>query len=135
MKRPVRIRQQDITDCGAACLACIGEWSGVKHPISRIRQWASTDKNGTNVLGMIEAAEKMGFLAKGVRCTSENLQNIPLPLIAHLKMPGGLLHCVVIYHLTGRKVWSMDPASGVFKKVVIHDFLSLWTGVMIILTT
>lgn len=134
MKRPVRIRQQDMTDCGAACLASIGEWYGVKHPISRIRQWSSTDQNGTNILGMIEAAEKMGFIAKGVRCNTDNLQHIPVPLIAHLKMPEGFFHFVVVYQVKGKKIFYMDPAEGSLNKVIIEDFRALWTGVMIILT-
>lgn len=134
MKRPVRIRQQDMTDCGAACLTSIGEWYGVKHPISRIRQWSSTDQNGTNVLGMIEAAEKMGFLAKGVRCTTDNFHNIPMPLIAHLKMPNGLFHYVVVYHVKGSKIRYMDPADGSLNKIFSDEFRTLWTGVIIILT-
>ncbi len=36
-------------------------------PVSQIRQYASTNKKGTNVLGMVEAAEKLGFTAKGVK--------------------------------------------------------------------
>jgi ATP-binding cassette subfamily B protein len=134
MKRPVKIKQQDVTDCGAACLASVGEWYGVKHPVSRIRQWSSTDQKGTNVLGMIEAAEKMGFLAKGVRCTADNLQNIPVPLIAHLKLPDGLFHYVVVYRVKGRKICYMDPANGSMKKISREEFKTLWTGVMIILT-
>jgi len=37
----------------------------VSLPVARIRQLAGTDKKGTNVLGLVEAAGKMGFLAKG----------------------------------------------------------------------
>ncbi|MCG8476539.1 MAG: cysteine peptidase family C39 domain-containing protein, partial [Cytophagales bacterium] len=57
MKRSIRVKQHDITDCGAACLASIATHFGLKIPISRIRQYASTDQKGTNVLGVIEAAE------------------------------------------------------------------------------
>nr|WP_236536185.1 cysteine peptidase family C39 domain-containing protein [Tenacibaculum maritimum] len=32
-----------------------------------MRQYAGTDKKGTNALGLIEAAEKLGFDAKGAR--------------------------------------------------------------------
>ena len=122
-----------MTDCGAACLASIGEWYGVKHPLSRIRQWSSTDKNGTNVLGMIEAAGQMGFLAKGVRSNTDNLQNIPLPMIAHLKMPEGYFHYVVVYKVKGSRISYMDPAEGLLKKIYNDDFKVLWTGIMIIL--
>ena len=57
-KKIIKVKQHDITDCGAACLSSISQYYGYNLPISRIRQFASTDKKGTNVLGMVEAAEK-----------------------------------------------------------------------------
>ncbi|MFW5916414.1 MAG: cysteine peptidase family C39 domain-containing protein, partial [Bacteroidota bacterium] len=47
----INVKQHDITDCGAACLASIASHYRLKIPISRIRQMAGTDKKGTNVLG------------------------------------------------------------------------------------
>ena len=78
------IKQHDITDCGAACLASIAAHFDLQLPIARIRQYAGTDKKGTNVLGLIEAAEKLGFEAKGVRGDFESLFKIPKPTIAHV---------------------------------------------------
>ena len=72
----IKIKQQDITDCGAASLASVCAYYGLKFPIARIRQYAFTDKKGTNVLGMIEAAKKLGLEAKGVRAHSLSLIHI-----------------------------------------------------------
>ena len=47
------IKQHDITDCGAACLATISKQYGLKLPISKIREIAGTDKQGTNAYGMV----------------------------------------------------------------------------------
>ncbi len=66
-------------------------------PITRIRQYANTVKKGTNVLGMIEAAEHLGYQAKGVKGVVESLSKIPKPAIAHVAKKEGLLHYVVIY--------------------------------------
>lgn len=49
-----KIKQRDITDCGAACLASVAEHYKLGIPVSRIRQYASTDKRGTNVQGLLE---------------------------------------------------------------------------------
>lgn len=49
MNHKIKIKQHDITDCGAACLASIAAHYGLKFPISRIRQYAFTDKKGTNI--------------------------------------------------------------------------------------
>ena len=69
----IKIKQHDITDCGAACLASISAHYKLQLPIAKIRQYASTDKKGTNILGLIEAATKLGFEAKGVRGDQESL--------------------------------------------------------------
>ena len=44
-----------MTDCGAACLATISKQHGLKTFITRIREVAGTDKQGTNAYGMIKA--------------------------------------------------------------------------------
>jgi ABC-type bacteriocin/lantibiotic exporter with double-glycine peptidase domain len=58
------IKQFDITDCGAACLATISKQYGLKIPITKIREIAGTDKMGTNAYGVVKAAEKLGLLQK-----------------------------------------------------------------------
>ena len=73
MKRKTCIKQHDITDCGAFCLASIVAFYGLMIPIARIRQYASTDKKGTNVLGLIEASSKLGLLAKGVKALKSSV--------------------------------------------------------------
>ena len=77
------IMQHDITDCGAACIATICKQNGHKISIYHfgasvihgqrsnilrlLREVAGTDKQGTNVYGVIKAAEHFGFSAKGVK--------------------------------------------------------------------
>ena len=55
------IKQHDITDCGAACLATICKQNGYKTGITQIREVAGTDKQGTNAYGVINAAEQLGL--------------------------------------------------------------------------
>jgi ATP-binding cassette, subfamily C, bacteriocin exporter len=133
MKKSVKIKQHDKTDCGAACLASIASHYGLKYPISRIRQYSSTDKKGTNVLGMIEAAQKLGFTAKGVKGPFESLLTIPLPAIAHVIVKKVLHHFVVIYKITPKYVIVMDPAGGIEGRLTHNEFKEEWTGVLILL--
>lgn len=128
----IKIKQQDITDCGAASLASVCAYYGLRFPIARIRQYAFTDKKGTNVLGMIEAAQKLGLEAKGVRAQVEALSIIALPAIAHVVVNKVLHHFVVIYKVNNQQVTYMDPADGEFYKVTLVDFLKIWTGVLIL---
>lgn len=128
----IKVKQHDIKDCGAACLASIGNHYGVKLPIARIRQLANTDKRGTNVLGMIEAAEHMGFTAKGVKGDMDALGKIPLPAVAHIVVNKQLHHYVVVYKVTKNHVVYMDPAKGKMVKRRKEVFKSIWTGVLIL---
>lgn len=133
MKRDTLIKQHDIKDCGAACLASVGAHYGNKMPIAKIRQICHTDTRGTNVLGMIQGLEAMGFNAKGVKGDIEALSNIPLPAIAHIIVNGQLHHFVVIYKLSKGKVTVMDPAYGKLEEYSEEDFAKIWTGVLVIL--
>lgn len=133
MSRPVKIRQRDITDCGAACLASVAAHYRLKVPVSRIRQYAGTDKSGTNLLGLTEAAEKLGFQSRGVKGPLESLQKIPLPAIAHVKLPNGLLHYVVIYRVSKKRIVVMDPGGGKLKTQKLSSFAIDWTGVLVLL--
>jgi len=133
MKRAIKVKQHDITDCGAACLASIAAHFGLKFPIARIRQYAFTDKKGTNVLGMIEAANKLGLEAKGVKGPVECLQNIPLPAVAHLIVNESLKHFVVIYKVTKDYLLVMDPNDGKLHKKSVEEFKKEWTGVLILI--
>ena len=133
MKKAVRVKQHDITDCGAACLASVAAHHGLTLPVSRIRQYASTDKKGTNVLGLIEAAQKIGFTAKGVKGPFESLAKIPKPAIAHCIVKKILHHFVVIYEVTERFIVVMDPGDGEMHHKTHDEFKIAWTGILVLL--
>lgn len=129
----IKIKQRDITDCGAACLASISEHYKLKMPVARIRQIAGTDTKGTNALGMIKGAEKLGFTAKGVKGKADALPKIPLPAIAHIVVKEALYHYIVIYSVAKDIVEYMDPADGKMHRMSIGEFEKTWTGVLILL--
>src|SRR5690606_21677168 len=127
------IKQHDITDCGAACLASIAAHYNLQVPLARIRQYAGTDKKGTNILGLIEASKKLGFEAKGVRGDLESLFKIPKPAIAHIVIKEQLHHYVVIYGINKTHITIMDPGIGKLEKRTHEAFVKEWTGVLVLL--
>ena len=133
MKKSIKIKQRDITDCGATCLASIAAFHNLNLPVARIRQFASTDKKGTNVLGIIEAANKIGFDAKGVRGEFVSLFKIPKPSIAHIIVNEKLQHYVVIYKTTPKYIEVMNPADGAMQKYTHEEFKNVWMGILILL--
>lgn len=127
------VKQHDITDCGAACLATISKQYGLNLSISKIREIAGTDKQGTNAYGMIKAAEQLGFTAKGVKGDQEAFfSEFPLPAIAHVIVDGTLLHYVVVHKITKKKIIIADPAKGIVNYTP-EEFFKIWTGVLIML--
>ena len=133
MSRIPTIRQHDLTDCGAACLFSVAAHYGYRLPIGRIRQYAGTDGKGTNVLGMVEAATRLGFAAKGVKGPFESLARVPMPVIVHLKVREVLVHYVVVYAVTPKHVVVMDPGDGRVHRRTHAEFRAEWTGVAIVL--
>jgi len=129
----VKVKQRDITDCGAACLASVAAWYKLLIPVARIRQYAGTDKKGTNVLGLVKAAEKMGFAAKGVKGEWESLFQIPKPAIAHIVVNDVLHHYVVVLEANKKHIKIMDPGDGEIHKVPHEEFRKQWTRVLVLL--
>src|SRR5690606_23345073 len=108
----VKIKQHDLADCAAACLASVLAWYRRDVPIARIRHFASPDQKGTTAWGIIQAANKLILPAKGVRGDADALPTIPCPAIAHVVVRQRLEHYVVIYGVSKTHVDIMDPATG-----------------------
>lgn len=133
-KKYICIKQHDIKDCGAACLATISKQYGLKIPISKIREVAGTDMQGTSAYGVIKAAEALGFSAKGVKAakTEDIFSEYPRPAIAHVIVDGSLPHYVVIHKVTDEEIIIADPAKGIVK-MKPEEFFKMWTGVLILM--
>lgn len=138
------VKQHDITDCGAACLATVCKQNGYKVSITKIREVAGTDKQGTNAYGIIKAAEQLGFSAKGVKGNKEAFfSEFPLPCIAHVIVDGALLHYVVIHKISKKEVIIADPGAGIVRLKPENFFGETqdegkppkyqWSGILILL--
>lgn len=129
------IKQHDYKDCGCACLATICKTYGLKYPISKIREIAGTDKEGTSALGIIKASEKLGFSAKGVKANKPEdiFSGIPLPAIAHVVIDKTMLHYVVIHKVSEKEIIVADPAKGIVKYSP-YEFFNIWTGILLLMT-
>ncbi len=108
------VRQQDMTDCAAACLATVSMYYKKEITKTKLRDVLGTDIKGTTLKGLEDGAnrvDKEGFKSK-----------YTLPAIAHVITEEGLSHFVVIHKVKKDKVVILDPAKGVEKKVDL-DFL------------
>ena len=126
------VRQNDGSDCGAAALATVSLHHRMPVGLERVRDLAGTDRVGTNLWGLAEAAEKLGFSTKAVKGSFEALQKVSLPAIAHVKTEEGLGHFVVLYRAGKRSVLVADPARGL-RKMTRDEFTGWWTGYLLLL--
>ncbi|MCL2510542.1 MAG: cysteine peptidase family C39 domain-containing protein, partial [Bacteroidales bacterium] len=97
MSRPFpHLKQPDQMDCGATCLAMVAKHYGKTYTIQRLREMCSATRGGVSMLGISDAAEKLGFKTVGVRVNFRQLcEEMPLPCIVHWRQE----HFVVVYRL------------------------------------
>lgn len=129
----IKVKQKDITDCGAACLASVAAHYKLNLPITKIRQWAGTNKKGTSIAGIIEAAQKLNFETQGVKGSFDSLFKIPKPAIAHVILDNHYQHFVVVHKTNAKYIETMDPADGLLHKLTHDDFKAQWSGALILI--
>ena len=93
-------------DCGPTCLRMVAKHYGRSLSAQELREAAEIGKDGVNMLGIAQAAERVGFKSLGVKVNLEKLKKeAPLPCIVHW----GQNHFVVVYKLTNKNshlLWS-----------------------------
>ena len=128
MNKRLEIIQEEDSDCGICCLASIIKYYGGYIPLETLRINTYTSVSGTSAYNIINCAKKIGFDAYGERIN--NINNIKLPAIAHLKLENDFYHFVVLYKIYNKYLIVMDPSIG-FKKIRKEDFLKKFTNVVI----
>ncbi|NCA41664.1 peptidase domain-containing ABC transporter [Streptococcus equi] len=127
------IRQYDEKDCGPACLAMISQFYGKRVSIPRLREYAKTDKLGTNLYGLIQAGKKIGIELTGVQANSiDDLKESQFPIMAHIINQQGYNHYIIIEKIEEDTLYIVDPAKGKYK-LSSHEFSKLWTKIAILI--
>lgn len=119
--------QQDQSDCGVACLASIIKFHKGESSLEQLRKLSGTSKQGTTLLGLMQAAQTVGFDAEGLESESvENLKELNDPAILHVIIDNKLQHYLVYYPTSpllrsfrkkagGEGVRLGDPAKGIIE--------------------
>lgn len=126
-------KQTTKTDCAAACLVYVARHHGLQISTAMARRLSGTTRSGTTALGMVQAAGKLGLTAKGVRGGPGLLESCPKPAIAHVKLPSGRNHYLVILEQRGDQLRILDPAEGLKSWQELAAFRSVWSGVLVVL--
>ena len=123
MKKFPTYIQADAKDCGPTCLKIVGKHYGKTIKIQQLREFSETTREGSNLLFLSDAAEKIGFRTLGVKLNLERLNEAPLPCILHWNKE----HYVVLYDIKKGKYLISDPAYGLIEYTQT-DFIKFWIG-------
>jgi ABC-type bacteriocin/lantibiotic exporter with double-glycine peptidase domain len=108
-------KQLDQSDCGVACLLSVLKHHGGNKSLENLREISGTSKQGTTLLGLYQAAQKLGFKAEGYEGNFEYLQKIEHPVILHVVIDKRLQHYVVCYGFNNGKYIIGDPGKGILE--------------------
>ena len=130
MERFPLYNQNEVMDCGPACLRMVSKYYGHHYSLQTLRQKCFITREGVSLLGISDAAESIGFRTCGVKITGEQLVNeAMLPCILYWNNS----HLVVCYRIKRKRggkliFYIADPASQRLQYEE-DEFKKCWLGV------
>ena len=99
-------------DCGPTCLKMVAKYYGKDFKIASLHRNSGVSKDGVSLLGISQAAEKIGFNTYRVKLTLQQLyKDAPKPAILHWSQN----HFVVLFKTKQNKFYIADPTVGLIK--------------------
>ena len=92
--------QHDSMQCGIACLQMICKYHGKEYSQDTLYRYCFATNEGVSLLGISEAATRLGLHTTCGRVTTEQLHKDPLPCILHWNQN----HFVVLYRIKIGKI-------------------------------
>lgn len=115
-------KQHDAMQCGITCLRMVCKYFGKEFSSDRLSGICFATNEGVSILGISEAAEKIGLHTLCGKFKVEQLTEISLPCILHWNQN----HFVVLYKIKKKRwFYIADPAQGLVK-YSLKEFCSHW---------
>lgn len=104
--------QYDSMQCGVACLQMVCKYYGKEYTLTQLSDLCFVTNEGVSLLGISQAAEKLGLHTICGRATTEQLEQTELPSIIFWNQN----HFIVLYKIEKRKkekfYYVADPGKG-----------------------
>ncbi len=108
-------------DCGPTCLRMVASFYGRNYPLNKLREFCNINRMGVSLLGISEAAEKIGLRSIGAKLPLSGLEEAQLPCIVHWRKH----HFVVLYKIRKGTYYVADPSLGLVR-YSREEFLENW---------
>jgi ATP-binding cassette subfamily B protein len=109
-------QQHDAMDCGPTCLRMITRFYGKHYSAESLREKAYITREGVSLLGISEAAEKIGYKTLAIKLNAAKLiEEAPLPCILHWNQN----HFVVLYKVS-KPLLSFLPGAASIDNTKFH---------------
>ncbi len=127
--RTPTVLQLEDTECGAAALAMILAYHGLRVPLEELRIACGVSRDGSNAGDLVTAATDYGLDAQGYSCDLDDLRTFDAPAIIFWQFR----HFLVFEGFTRRGVQVNDPAGG---RRILSDseFTEGFTGIALTFT-
>ncbi len=116
-------KQSESKDCGPTCLKIISKYYKRSISLRELRNITETNREGSSLSKLSDAAEILGFRTLGVKICLEDVSLVNFPAILHWNNN----HFVVLYKRNDNYFYISDPAHGLLKYSK-EEFLENWIG-------
>ncbi|STX52320.1 ABC transporter [Legionella busanensis] len=124
-KLPI-IFQNEIAECGHACVVMISNYWGHDLNLSSIRNISRPSIKGINMFDLTHVLQSLNFKTRAIRIDLEDLKFIRCPAILHWNMN----HFVVLKEVKKNHVIIHDPAIGI-RHCTFSEVSKFFTGIVL----
>lgn len=102
------VRQNEIAECGLACLAMVASYHGLRVDLAVMRRRFAPSTRGTSLRALMTIADRLDLKTRAVKAELGDLGSLALPAILHWNMN----HYVVLEEVKARSALVHDPGGG-----------------------
>jgi ATP-binding cassette subfamily B protein len=119
--------------CGLACLAMLVKYHGGNVRQEDLRNISGTTLQGTTLLGLYQAAEKLHFTPEAYEADTDSLKSLNSPVILHIIKDKRIEHYIVCFGFENDKFIIGDPAENNITYLPESELNAIWQSKALLL--